>query len=480
LARIFWFLLSACGSILLLACTNQMGQDLPPTPFIWLLPLTLYLLSFIFCFGREWGRLGRWIWLGLLPVSAGAALMILEAGADAPLYLQIGVHAATLFCGCMACHGELARLKPSPSGLTGFYLVMSVGGVAGGAFVSLAAPAFFPDIWEFHGGWVALCALALAVLWAEERAGARVRWSRIIWAALLVLFLVIGAAFVQKAVSAASSRMAGARNFYGVLKIVQRGCSEGDETASRVLTHGRIRHGFQYLHPPRCFIPTSYYAQGTGIGVIVAELRKVLDEQNRPLRAGIVGLGVGAMSAYIRPGDRITFFEINPEVVRIAKEYFSYWENTPGIKAIRLGDGRLSLEREVREGGHPPLDLLVLDAFTSDAIPLHLLTLEAFKIYFDRMAPDGVLAVHISNRHLDLGPLVKGMAASFGKEAVLLDTNEDKEDEKEEDSATWVLVSGDPNFSRRPAFQEMASPWPPQSPSLIFTDDYSNLFQLLD
>lgn len=459
--RWLWVVLPACGSVLLLATTNQLSQDVSVVPFLWVLPLSLYLLSFILCFDSDrWYHRG--VWLTLWPLAAAGVCVALFKGVELALGWQVLAHSAGLFVGCMVCHGELARRRPAPQHLTRFYLALATGGALGGIGVSLVAPAVLPDLYEYHGVWVVIGALVVVVLLRERR------WWAGLGYALALPGLVV--ALVGQVQETRDSQIDIARNFYGVLRVKHNHYAD-DEWPSTRLLHGRITHGMQFTEGAYQHEPVSYYAAGTGIGAALRALPR------GPRRIGVVGLGAGLMAAWGQTNDVVRFYEINPAVVRLSDRYFTYRVATAARVELAMGDARLTLEREAQEPRTLPLDILVLDAFSSDSIPLHLLTREAFAVYARRLRPGGVLAVHISNRFLRLEPLVRGLAVEAGWSAVLL-TN-DKDDATGTDQSTWVLVTSNAELLASPIVKVRQQAWAAEDAPLVFTDAYSNLYRLL-
>lgn len=473
---LLWLALTACGSVILLATTNQMCQEVAVVPFLWVLPLALYLGTFIICFDSP--RWYRRSWFSvLLALSVVAASIALFVGTSVHLGIQIAVYCVVLLVCCMVCHGELVRLKPAPRYLTAFYLTVAVGGALGGIFTTLVAPRLFPALWEFHLGLLGCCLLLLVTLY-RDRSGplwrGRPRW---VWAILLLIWAGLAAGLAIQAREDSKGALVRLRNFYGVLQVTRR--TDTKDRPYYSLRHGRINHGFQYLAAEQRSWPTSYYGPNTGVGLAIRHHpRRSIDGGRNPLRIGVVGLGVGTLAAYGESGDLIRFYEINPDVVRLSQEYFTYRKNCPAEVDVVLGDARISLQRELRQGQGGHFDVLVIDAFSSDAIPVHLLTRECFEIYRRHLRRDGVLAVHVSNRYLDLGPLVRRLAAELGKQAVLFESGDDPT--RGVDSATWVLVTGNRRFLHAKAVCAAVTPWPEQSTlPALWTDDFSNLFQVL-
>jgi len=475
--RLLCILLPACASVLLLATTNQMSQDIPVVPFLWVLPLVVYLASFIICFDRE-----RWywrpVWAAALAAGVAGVYLAMKAGVDMSMPAQVGLYTGGLFAACMVCHGELVRLKPHPAYLTGYYLRIAFGGALGGAFVSLAAPVLFRGFWELPGGLVACGLLLLAVMFRTRQAVRRRIWRAAGWVAMagiLAGLTAVSVLFVRHARRELSEAVAISRGFYGVLRVDELYDANG-EVEQLSLLHGRISHGCQFADAGRHNQPVSYYGPDSGVGVAIEALRGRAASAP-PVRIGVVGLGAGVIAAWGEPGDAICFYEINPQVVRLSDAHFTYRRETPAAVEVVLGDARLSMERERREGRSRQFDLLVLDAFSGDAIPLHLLTREAMRLYGHHLRSDGILAVHISNRYIDLEGLVRGLADDAGMGAVLIDSDEDAEAGC--DASTWVLA-GAPDALELAEIESAKKPWPAGGPAkVVFTDDYSNLFRLL-
>ena len=449
--KLMWVALAAGGSMLLLAITNQLTQNVAAVPFLWVIPLAIYLLTFILCFeSTRWYR--RSIFLRLLAMGLGAvAYAIYDIQFSDAIVIAVPIFGFGLFAGCMFCHGELSLRRPPRDQLTVFYLMIALGGALGAIFVGLVAPATLSGIYELP---IALLFVAALALWLTWRAG----WSqRLLWSVATILMAVAVGAQVR---AYHMNVVRVTRNFYGALRVI--------ETPSvRTLYHGTVKHGSQFLAPERRSWPTTYYGPPSGVGLA---LRFCCDG---PKRVGVVGLGAGTVSAYGQPGDRFHFYEINPAVVELAKTEFSYLRDTPATADVALGDARLTLERE------PPqnLDVLVLDAFSGDAIPVHLLTREAFALYLRHLKPEGIIAVHVSNQYLDLTPVVGQLADFYGLTAIVV--HSDKDPERELSSATWVLLTRSRDFLGRAEVVAAASPVPPHSALRLWTDDYNNLLQVI-
>ena len=455
-----WLVLSALGSGLLLAVSNHITQNIASVPFLWLLPLTLYLLTFILCFeGRGW--YSRKTFLGPLAVVLTAMAWGLYAdGAVLEVTLEIPLYSAGLFVCCMFLHGELARMRPEPRYLTRFYLMISLGGAIGGLLVGMVAPRVFEGYWEIGIG---LLATALAAVWVLRDLG---RIARL--AALLVT--LVCAKFVYDYVSSGTEDMLHrSRNFYGVVSVRDSGPAS-DPEATRNLTHGQILHGRQYLNPARRAEPTTYYGPDSGIGLALQ-----IRAEDGPNRVGVIGLGTGTLAIWGRPGDLHRYYEIDPEVITVAKEQFSYLRDSKARIETVLGDARLQLERESPHG----FDVLAVDAFSSDSIPVHLVTREALAIYMKHINERGIIAFHVTNRFLDLPPVVADLARQAGLHAVMVSHMPGERDPAAINRSVWMLLSRDPTLAEHPRLQGRLQPVKPIPGLRTWTDDFSSLFQIL-
>ncbi len=468
-ARWLWLLLPAAASALLVATTNRLTLDVASVPFLWILPLALYLVSFILCFAELYSRR---VWGVLFAAGLAAdAAAVVWLGAPS-LVWQVAGPSWLLFTGCMVLHGETARLKPAPSRLTAFYLRLAGGAAAGAVLVALVAPRVFPDFWEYPISLVAAFALLLVAIRLDPSAAFTARWRARAWAPAGALLVLVSAVYVQAARFEDGRTVATARGFYGVLRVYDEDQTPG--SPMRRLRHGRILHGSQFLDESLSRAPTSYYAPGSGVALAVERHPKRL--AGRPLRIAVVGLGTGTMAAWGRAGDLVRFYEIDPNVAVFARAYFTYLRDSPARVDVVMGDARLSIARDAARLARDPYDVLVLDAFSSDAIPVHLLTREAFAVYHRVLAPDGVLAVHISNRYLDLRPVVRGLAAVFGDEVRTVYRGASPSEGAS--SSTWMLLTKNRAFLDDPEVRSF-DPEPPGAPEVVWTDDFSNLLEVL-
>ncbi len=537
-AKIMWVLLAAAASVMLLAVTNQLCQEIAVIPFLWVLPLSIYLITFIICFAHE-----NWYSRWYVPAFVIAGYYISFAVISSwtlDILLQIAIYSPGLFVFCIMCHGELAKLKPHPKHLTSFYLCVSIGGAMGGIFVALIAPRIFNGYWELHLGIVACFVLIPYSIYRDKKSWvhSRGRLPAFIFLALTLIFLAIKlytyaeiflcnfiaiygggtgiiiavlyflfrrrGSFVYRRTGLLAhigfatilatitfqlyinySTLTGdtihrSRNFFGVLRIDYEGIS-GSGWERHELALGTTVHGLQFTAAEKRGLPTSYYSPQSGLGLILTNHPKRTSDDNSSLRIGDVGLGVGTLAVYAQKGDYLCFYEINPRVSSLAlgeKGFFSYIADCPANVDIVLGDGRLSLERQLEKNGPMQFDILVLDAFNSNAVPIHLLTREAFEIYLKHLVKDGILIVNVSNNYLRLDPVVWNLAEYFDLDAVLIKSEGNYETGSY--GASWMLLSHDKEVLKIKEITKAAAPKPDDTKKFpLWTDNYSNLFKYL-
>jgi SAM-dependent methyltransferase len=546
-----WLLLPAVASVMLLAITNHLSQNVAAIPFLWVLPLSIYLLSFILCFeGEGWYR--RNPYLQVLAVALGSMALTMNETLDKntnlkvpglgdihipAVFILIVLFSLGLFSICMVCHGELARLKPDPKYLTHFFLMIAAGGAMGGLLVGLIAPHAFNALYEMPAGLGVCAVVVLAALrftpdwewlksllsparlvvaaiavgaagYARNAVWAWVtrRWSPgedvtvyvqiaalVGWSLVVLCVLRQGFGWVKRAplVTATAAEIVvlvlvgylgyvaqnltngyrlTVRNFYGALRVRDSG-AKGSLEETRSLTHGTINHGEEYLNIARRDWPTTYYGPNTGIGLALKEKQKA-----GTVRIGVIGLGTGTTAAYGRLGDYVRYYEINPLVLELARTQFFFLADCKAKLDVAMGDARLSLEQELKDGHPQNFDLLAVDAFSSDSIPVHLLTKEAMDLYFRHLRPDGILAVHISNRYLDLQPVLEGEVRAMQKLGRVVDTEDDEE--VDVFGATWVLITS-PVTGFTGEIPGKSEPLDSKKTVRLWTDDYSNLFKIL-
>ena len=467
-ARILWIVLSACAVVLLLAVTNKICQDVAVIPFLWVLPLAIYLLSLVICFDRP-----RWYAREPFTVAFVGAMILLYhllyEGTHYPLILQITVYVGTLFICCMICHGELVRLKPAAAHLTGYYLSISAGGASGGLFVAIVAPRIFNSYAELHWGLWA-CAVLIMICYARDRTTFLVvdrKWP--VWPAILAGLLVLGGALLRESFRDRKNNLDVSRNFYGILRVYERNAGLPGEHCY-IMKSGGIVHGLQFSDPARALLPTMYYHESTGAALAFRQFAA-----SGGKRIGVIGLGTGTLAAFGQTNDLMRFYEINPEVKRLAETRFRYLANSKAHIEVSLGDARLSLENEPSQN----FDLFVIDAFTSDSIPVHLLTREAFELYLRHLKRDAVMVINISNVHLSLYPVVEKLAQHFKLNTARI-LFRDPNAPFWITASDWILLSRDESLFKNPAFQERKSA-PTQNLATVplWTDEYTSLFEIL-
>jgi hypothetical protein len=460
---LLWLALAACASTLLLTVTNLLTQNIAPMPLLWVLPLGLYLLTFILCFeSSRWYQ--RMVFLPLLFPAIWCLVSFTGTVDTDKLIWVVPLLLVSMFVCCMACHGELARLKPPADQLTTFYLSLSAGGALGGLFVALLAPRVFPDLLEHPIACILCPALLLAVFWRERRNWSHVNLGMFVWLTAAVATLLLTVHEASDTARDIRNARTLVRNFYGTLRVED---FKDQKLRIRELSHGTIIHGIQILDPNLRHVATTYYGRDSGIGLTWRAL-----EKQAPLRMGVIGLGAGTLAAYGRAGDMLRFYDINPLVVDIAKTDFTFLSDCAAHIDIALGDARLSLATEPTQR----FDVLVIDAFSGDSIPVHLLTREAFQIYWRHVKPEGVIAVHVSNHYLDLPPVVALAALASGKQARLVDSDDGP---NEVYSSTYVLISNRPGFFENPIFKGKLGSIAVPPDMRAWTDDFSNLWRIL-
>jgi MFS family permease/SAM-dependent methyltransferase len=451
-----WLVLAGLGSWLLLAITNHITQNIASIPFLWLAPLTLYLLSFILCFESDGWYNPKWM-LGPLAVILGFSAWGLQTSqVTLDIKIAIPLYLTALFTCCMFLHGELARQRPAPKYLTTFYLMVSLGGALGGLFVGIIAPRIFSDYWELGLGFALTAAFASYVLR---------RLPFLVWIAAIAVAGICGYFWNEQIRQRHEDTRVIERNFYGALRTKETGTAASAD-GTRRLIHGVILHGEQYLSEAKRRQPTTYYGPDSGIGLAINKA------QEGPRKVCVIGLGSGTLATYGRPGDTFRFYDINPQVIDVAQREFSYLKDSHATIQLALGDARLNMERE------PPqeCDVIAVDAFSSDAIPVHLITKEAMEVYLRHLKPGGVVAFHVTNRFLKLAPVVKQIADAAGLSTTLI---VDEADETDYSKTDWVLVSREKDYAERTGLAAKSTPVEPLPGLSMWTDDYNNLFKIL-
>lgn len=460
----WWLVLSAMGSMMLMSVTGHITQNIAAVPMLWLLPLSLYLLTFVLCFeGRGWYRRPIFAAPMILSLAAMAWFMnVVLADIDIPV--TVATYAVGTFCCCMFFHGELSLRKPAAAYLTQFYLTLSLGGALGGMVIGVVAPHVLDSMFEFPITLV-ITAVLMLVLWRHYLTANKA--AHVVLALALastVATVFMAGVTIYRETADTSVRM---RNFYAASHVMERK-SEGE--AMRTLHNGRIMHGMQFTAPAYRTTPTSYYGASSGVAPAIHHFA------GRPARVGVIGLGAGTMAAYGKDKDVFRFYEINPQSIEIAQRDFTFLKDSPAQIELVLGDARLQMQAELARGEPGQFDVLVIDAFSGDSIPVHLLTKEAMDVYRAHMKPNGIIAFHVSNLFLDLPPVVAGLAENAGMQAVLLHYREKK---LPETASSWVLVTNDRQFLSDPQAMKRREPITSIPGLALWTDSRNNLFQIL-
>jgi hypothetical protein len=452
-AQLMWLALSAMGSVMLLGVTNHVTQNIASVPFLWVLPLSLYLITFILCFDHPRWYV-RWVFIGLL--IPGVPLMAWMIP-SLDLKLATSLFFAGLFVTCMFCHGELARLKPHPKYLTRFYLMLSLGGALGAVLVAIVAPQTLSGYFELNIALVLLALLLLARLPGVTRA------VGIVVAVATAWFAFDGAREYSRDMRVIE------RDFYGVVRTRDKVV---DGVKYRSMYHGGIVHGGQLQGEEFKGQASDYFGPTSGYGRMFAAMNEI---SPGPRKLGIIGLGAGVVAAYGRAGDSMTFYEISPTVIDVEKREFSFLRDTPARTNVVLGDGRLSLEREKPNGYH----VLGVDAFSGDSIPMHLITREAMAQYVRHLAPDGVIMFQATNRYVNLMPVIKRLADEFGMQAVLVsDSPGGSGADYWLSSTDQVVVTKNKALLAHEKLKE-AEPIAGRASLPTFTDAHHNMFRIL-
>ena len=454
--RVLWVALAACASLLLAATTTHISQNVAALPLVWIVPLVAYLLSFVVAFStRTWPP--RWLVGGLAIAGLlGSGFLLYRGVLDIPILPATAGFCVALFFLCLFLHSELYHRRPAPSHLTSFYFHVAAGGALGAVLVGIVAPVVSPGNYDFAIGLFLAAALGLVVAWPEGRI------LRGIWSALLAA----GIALVATQVDSDRGALVRVRNFYGTVRVMH--AHEPQKADVRSLYNGVIVHGRQVFRIDLRRVPNTYYARNSGLGL-------ALDQccPNRSRRIGAIGLGAGTVAVYGNAGDTIRFYEINRAVEEIALSKFTYLTDSPALIQIVHGDARVSLTAE------PPqrYDVLIVDAFSGDAIPAHLITVQALEVYRRHLAPGGIIAFHVSNRFLALAPVVEQLAHNAGMQAVRITNPEDLT--RQVSSSDWVLVTTNAEFLANPVIVSARQPIDVPPGLRLWTDDYSSLFPII-
>jgi hypothetical protein len=470
-----WILYSALGSILLLATTNAITQWSAVVPFLWIAPLSLYLLTFVIAFGGQSVYRRAPFALAFL-VLGGVTLMMTRPETSADLLAQLALQCATLFVGCMICHAEMVRLQPAPARLPKFYLAISFGGALGGVVVALAAPLLLRDYFEHQFVLVAIGAAAAFLLWRELR-GRSADWRTPAAGVAGVFFLFGIAVAIYDEARTEQVLVERVRNFYGVLRVVKEDERDPDHY-SLVMQQAGVDQGSQFQKVEKHLEPSCGFDEDSALGLVFDHHAKRRADPKAPLRIGVVGLGAGMVAGLGREGDVMRYYELNPAVLDVVNRRFYFLKETRARTDVLLGDGRLVLERQLAAGDKQNFDVLVMNAFRGASPPMHLMTQEAFDVYLAHLAPDGVLAINFELDTFEMAPLHRGMARRFGLDVRWFETPESEECEQ---PISWALYSRDKGFFEAPDVKRHISEWRDKGRAeIVWTDKSSNLMSILN
>ncbi len=473
---IVWVGWATGGTLLLLASTNLVTEWITVVPFLWVLPLALYLLSFVLVFSSTgWYR--REIYLPLFIVLAIGSLFIGRPESTWPMLAQIALLSACMFAGCMICHGELVATTPSARRLTRFYLAISFGGFMGGALVTFIAPALLPDVWEYQIGILAIAGAAIYMEVKKQGVLAQ-RMTKPAFYGLAAIFALLMTGYVAREAQRYGSVVWQTRNFYGVVKVVDNHDPLITERMISMFQSGE-NQGETWVEPSLRDNPSCDFGQTSALGLALRyNAARRIGGPDTPIRVGFVGLGVGMSLGYAKPGDVVRFYELNPAVAEAAKEVFPYIKDSKAKVEIVLGDGRLALERDLKDPAFPKFDVLVLDAFRGSSPPMHLMTKEAYQIYLSALKPDGILAVDLDLWNFELAPLHRGLSQTFNLPAAWFDTPDMVEGC--DGGISWVLYTRDQDFWRVKRVAKNRSDWEDHSDkTIVWTDKNTNLLSVM-
>jgi SAM-dependent methyltransferase len=457
-AMVPWFSLALGGGMMLTAVTNHMSANIAAIPLLWLPPLALYLLSFILAFQGAWQPIRQWMLRLVLIAVASMAYVMQDIRTQLPIGVSVPLFLMGLFIICLFLHGELYARRPGTDGLTRFYLVAAAGSAAGTLLVGVLAPLVLRANYDLACTLVVVALIALAATWQDG-------WGlRMVWIAGVTAAIVVVSNQVRQYDDDAVALM---RNFYGTLRVRESHLPPQSDT-DRQLLNGTIEHGAEWFAPQFRGLPLTYYAENSGLGLA---MRLCCGSGHK--RVGVIGLGTGTVAAYGNAGDTIRFYEINPPVERLARHWFTFLHDSPAQIDVVLGDARLSLAAETPQH----FNVIVIDAFSGDAIPVHLLTREALALYRRHLQPDGIVAFHVSNQYIDLEPVIAGIARDAGLSAVSVHSHGD--DQNGLYYADWILVTSNQSFLAQPEIVNSAFPAHLRADVRVWTDNYSSVFPLL-
>lgn len=477
ITKSIWMMLAFMGTITLLSITNKLTQDVVVMPLLWILPLSLYLISYIIAFsGSKWYN-RKIIFPGMILSIA----LILKRQIQFVVYDKamsaestVIIYCLGVFFICMALHGELARKKPDEGNLTLYYFIISVGGVLAGIFIIFIVPHILTGYWEIYIAFIGSALLLTLVILKEMNTKENRRFRS--------MYYITGAASIIGIIFALTKEYRGfnknvissVRNFYGVLKVSEENI--GKPNWQRTLTHGDVMHGIELMNPESSNIPLTYYGPQSGIGLALSQFPSRADENFSGMKVGMIGLGTGTISAYETEKDDYIYYELNPQVNNLARKYFKYLNNSKGKTEVIIGDGRITLENELKDNGSNQFDVLAIDAFSGDEIPTHLMTYEVAQLYMKHLKSNGILAFHITNKYLDLMPVMCGMSESLKRKLFYIIQ---QPDEHNPIGSLWVLFTTNQIFLKNPLVSKHLQEYDISlNPKVYWTDDYSSLIPL--
>lgn len=465
-----WLSLAFLTSALLLATTQFLAQNVINAPLIWIMPLAVYLISFISTFSTPKGY-ERGFWL---PIFCTFILLNLKNIYFLTLNgIQVVIFIVGLFfSACIICHGELIRLKPKQKDLTLFYLIIALGSVLGSLFAN-GLSLLFTQWWNFYLPLTAINLLVILISfrrYQKDKTKMNLAINLFSAATLFMLFTVL---WIDENAPPGKKLVMQQRNLYGLLRVYDVAVKRGG--SYRILMHGTVMHGLQYLDPKKQLRPTTYYGLSSGASLAIQFMHQATQ---RPLQIAVIGLGTGTIAALANPGDHLTFYEIDPDVAEIAHQYFHFLEKAPTISTVVIGDARIELVKNTKIHARPQYDVIIIDAFNGDAIPFHLITNEATTLYRSLLNPQGIIAFHTSNRFINLMPVTAGLAQQqacahywFNSETTKVNTI----------NTTWAMISCNEKLGGWLAHQQGVKLVPNEGiKPLLWTDDFNSILPILN
>lgn len=458
-----WVGYSFLGCVILLAVTLIITNEVFNLPLIWLLPLALYLTTFIWVFSSS-KRFDPFLWKGLF-VFFCMAFVYFQVVTKSTGFLSVINLLLLMFSACMICHGQLKNLRPNNQQAPIFYLAMSAGGLLGGIMVNLAAPIVFNALWEFY---LAIVFLLLYLLFCNKT---RSNFYLRAFDAVLITCTIMFGYYIYHSEWGTSYDYKH-RNFYGIVKIYNQ--VTPDDKKYKIFKHGLTIHGVQVISPQVKNVPNTYFHRDSGLGLMMQYMRK----REPAMRVGVAGLGVGTIAAWGRKSDQFTFYEIDQDIVTMANDYFSYLSDSLGEMVIKHGDARLLLQQELNEKREPAYDVLILDAFSGDAPPFHLLTKEALELYLARLQPNGAIAYHISSRYFNFSPIIHAIAKAKGLNVMVLHVP--GESKHSNSTSQWAIITRDQDcLDWMMANKAEKATVLTRTTSMLWTDEYNTLLPFI-